>query len=208
MMYWGEAFSNRNFKIEFAVTIILFAIVLTSLTNFLVFIETRQGIVLNDPVLNLFDPVNLTWLTFVLIYFSLFSAIIFFLKYPVLLLKAIQAYTLVIIFRITAMYLVPLNPPEKMIPLNDPFVEFFGTGQLLTKDLFFSGHTATLFLLYLLTDLKLLKNFFLTATILVAVCVMLQHVHYSIDVFAAPFFTYCSIKLVEKLKSVFSASVI
>jgi len=91
-----------------------------------------------------------------------------------------------------------LNPPEKMIPLNDPVVEFFGTGQLLTKDLFFSGHTATIFLLYLLADKKLLKTFFLVSAIVVGIGVLLQHVHYSIDVFVAPFFAYCSFYIVKK----------
>jgi membrane-associated phospholipid phosphatase len=111
-----------------------------------------------------------------------------------------------IILRMIAMHLVSLNPPEKMIPLNDPLVEFFGTGQLLTKDLFFSGHTATLFLLFLLADLKSLKIFFLISTITLAISVLLQHVHYSIDVLAAPFFAYGSFKLIEKLRQKFSSS--
>ncbi len=43
-----------------------------------------------------------------------------------------------------------------MIILNDPLVEFFGTGQTLTKDLFFSGHTATLLILFLVSEKKIL----------------------------------------------------
>jgi hypothetical protein len=88
------------------------------------------------------------------------------------------------------MYLLPLEPPVTMIPLSDPFAEYFTTGSVMTKDLFFSGHTATLFFLYLMTEKKLLRYVFLCATITVALLVMAQHVHYAIDVFAAPFFTY------------------
>ena len=56
------------------------------------------------------------------------------------------------------MYSLPFNPPPEMIPLNDPFVQFFGSGKLLTKDFFFSGHTATLFLLFLVIDKKPFKQ--------------------------------------------------
>jgi membrane-associated phospholipid phosphatase len=200
MTGWKEAFKNRKFRIEFIITFILLILVLKTLTGFLNFIETRNGVVLNDPLLNLFEPIDLTWLTFGLIYISLFTALYFFIKKPGLLLTALQSYILLIIFRIIAMYLLPLNPPDKMISLNDPFVEFFGTGQLLTKDLFFSGHTATLFLLFLLAEKKLLKSFFLISTILVAISVLFQHVHYSIDVFAAPFFAYCSFIIVKNMR--------
>ena len=205
-MEFRETFRNNKFKIEFFITITLLVLILVTLSNFLNFIERRNGVKLNDPVLNLFDPVDLTWLTFGLIYVSLIAAIIFFSKKPQLLLVAFQSYFLMIILRMIAMYLVSLNPPAKMIPLNDPLVEFFGTGQLLTKDLFFSGHTATLFLLFLLADLKSLKIFFLISTITLAISVLLQHVHYSIDVLAAPFFAYGSLKLIEKLRQKFSSS--
>jgi hypothetical protein len=205
-MEFRETFRNNKFKIEFFITITLLVLILVTLSNFLNFIERRNGVILNDPVLNLFDPVDLTWLTFGLMYVSLIAAIIFFSKKPQLLLLAFQSYILMIILRMIAMHLVSLNPPEKMIPLNDPLVEFFGTGQLLTKDLFFSGHTATLFLLFLLADLKSLKIFFLISTITLAISVLLQHVHYSIDVLAAPFFAYGSFKLIEKLRQKFSSS--
>ena len=202
---WKEAFKNRKFRIEFIITFILLILILRTLTGFLNFVETRNGVVLNDPLLNLFGPIDLTWLTFGLIYISLFTALYFFSKKPGLLLTALQSYILLIIFRIIAMYLLPLNPPDKMISLNDPFVEFFGTGQLLTKDLFFSGHTATLFLLFLLAEKKFLKSLFLISTILVAISVLLQHVHYSIDVFAAPFFAYCSFIVIKNIRKNYSS---
>jgi len=206
-MNWRDGFKSSKIKIEFTATLILLILILIALANFLNFVETREGVVLNDPLLNVFEPVDLTWLSFGLIYISLVIALTVFLKNPELLITAFQSYIILTILRITAMYLLPLNPPAKMIPLGDPFVEFFGTGQLLTKDLFFSGHTATFFLLFLLADSKSLKIFFLISTILVAVVVLLQHVHYSIDVLAAPFFSYCSFVLIKKLRKKFSATI-
>jgi membrane-associated phospholipid phosphatase len=195
-MKWQEFFKNKRLRIEFLITIILLGITLFTLAHFLDSVELRQGVVLPDPLLKLFKPVNLTWLIFGSIYLSLILALFLLAKNPIRLMFAIQVYILFIIVRILAMYLVPLNPPEYMIQLNDPFVQFFGTGKLLTKDLFFSGHTATLFILFLVTQNKYFKSFFLAVTVIVGLALLIQHVHYSIDVFAAPFFTYVCYKLV------------
>ncbi len=201
-MSWKKFLKSRNNKIELVVTLILLAVVLTSLANFLNFVEARQGVVLPDPILNLFNPIDLTWLIFALIYLSLIAAIASLINNPKQLMFAIQLYTLMLVVRIIAMYLLPLEPPQKMIMLNDPLVEFFGTGQTLTKDLFFSGHTATLFILFLVSEKKIFKIIFLISTIAVAITVLLQHVHYTIDVFAAIFFTYACYKVLIKLKTI------
>ncbi len=199
-MNWKEFLKDKNNRVELIITLLLLAAVLISLTNFLNYVEARQGVVLSDPILNLFSPIDLTWLIFALIYISIVAAIAALLKNPKQLLFAIQLYTLMVAIRIAAMYLLPLDPPSTMIILNDPLVEFFGTGQTLTKDLFFSGHTATLFILFLVSEKKMFKSVFLISTIAVALSVILQHVHYTIDVFAAVFFTYACYNLILKLK--------
>lgn len=196
-MSWKDFLKGRNGRIETAISLIMLSIVLFTLSNFLNFVEGRQGVVLPDPLLNLFEPVDLTWLTFALIYISLIVAVISLAKHPRQLLFAIQLYSLMVFLRIIAMYLVPLEPPSKMIILNDPFVEFFGTGQTLTKDLFFSGHTATLFLLFLVSQKKIFKFIFLICTIAVGISVLLQHVHYTIDVVAAVIFTYSAFNVLK-----------
>lgn len=201
-MNWKEFLEVKRNKVDLAVTLLWLVVLLITLANFLNFVEARPGVVLSDPILNLFNPIDLTWLIFALIYISLVAAIITLLKDPKKLLFTIQLYILMIIVRIIAMYLLPLEPPAKMIIINDPLVEYFGTGQTLTKDLFFSGHTATLFILYLVTEKKIVKTIFLISTIVVAIAVLLQHVHYTIDVFAAVFFTYACYKLLLKFKSV------
>jgi hypothetical protein len=199
-MNWKEFLEVKRNKVDLAVTLLWLIVILVSLTNFLNFVEARPGVVLPDPILNLFNPIDLTWLIFGLIYISLVIALITLLKNPRRLLFAIQLYILMVVVRIIAMYILPLDPPTKMISLNDPFVEFFGTGKILTKDLFFSGHTATLFILFLVSEKKIIKTIFLINTITVAIAVLLQHVHYTIDVFAAVFFTYACYKLLQELK--------
>ncbi len=199
-MNWKEFLKSKNNKTEFILTLIFLAVVLTSLANFLNFVEARQGVVLSDPVLNLFNPIDLTWLIFSLIYISLITAIAELIRNPKQLMFAIQLYIIMVIVRITVMYLMPLEPPQNSITLDDPFVEFFGTGQTLTKDLFFSGHTATLFILFLVSEKKFFKITFLITTIAVAITVLLQHVHYTIDVLAAFIFSYACFKFLLSLK--------
>jgi len=199
-MSWKDFLSDKKNKVEFVVSLILLALVLTGLARFVNFVEYRPGVAFSDPVLDLFNPIDMTWLTFGLIYIALVIAVASLINNPRQLLFALQLYTLMAFVRIIAMFLLPLEPPEKMILLKDPFVEFFGSGQTLTKDLFFSGHTATLFILFLVSKNKIIKTLFLISTILVAIFVLLQHVHYTIDVFAAVFFTYACFKLLLHCK--------
>jgi membrane-associated phospholipid phosphatase len=117
-----------------------------------------------------------------------------------MLLVALQGYTLMVSVRILMMWSVPLEPPRGLLPLVDPFVQLFGSGTVPTKDLFFSGHTSTLFLLFLTARGRWLRLAFLLCTITVAVAVLLQHVHYSIDVFVAPFVAYGCYRVASRMQ--------
>lgn len=185
-----HAYRHPGFRKQFIASAVFLAIVLFVLTRFLEAIERRPGIILPDPLLMLFQPMNLTWLTFLLVYAGLIAAFIVLLRYPYHFMHGMQTYAFLVLVRMAAMYLVPLDPPPGHIELKDPLVEFFGGGRTLSRDLFFSGHTATLFLLALIVPVRPLKIAYLIGTAAVAMCVILQHVHYTIDVFAALFFAY------------------
>ncbi|KAB2845817.1 MAG: hypothetical protein F9K45_03180 [Melioribacteraceae bacterium] len=198
IVLWKNKFSEKNFRNEFLIAISILIISLFSISNFLLYNELRKGSVIFDPVLNLFNPVDVTWITFIIIYAGLITAVVHLIKLPELLTLSFLTYSFTVLMRLTAMYTLPLDPPANIIPLNDPFVQLFGTGNILLKDLFFSGHTSTLFLLFLIIENKKLKLMFLILTISVAICVLIQHVHYTVDVIAAPFFTYGSFILAQK----------
>ena len=197
---WKTFLIRKYHKRELLLTLLVLAVLLFCFRQFLDFIELRAGVTFHDPLLNLLGPVDLTWLIFGLIYICLIIAIVFFLQEPVQLLNAIQSFIILDLFRIVTLYVMPLNPPPGMVSLNDPFVQMFGSGSVLTKDLFFSGHTATLFLLFLTSKRKILKGVFLASAVIVGISVLLQHVHYSIDVISAPFFSFGSVKLAELIK--------
>lgn len=58
-MSWSSFFQDRKCRIEFIVTIIVTIPTLLLFSQFLSLIELREGVVLNDPLLRLFNPIDL-----------------------------------------------------------------------------------------------------------------------------------------------------
>ncbi len=197
---WKESAREKNFVWELIFTTILFILSSALLTSFLTYNETRSGFTLYDPILNKIPSTDLTIFIFVLIYISVLLGLIILIKSPRQFLFAFQIYSLVLLVRLCMMYLLPLNPPTGIIPLKDPFVELFGTGETLLRDLFFSGHTATLFLFFLVVEKKLFKIIFLLCTVSVVTALLFQHVHYTIDIITAPLVVYASYRMVLLFK--------
>ena len=194
---WREALRDPGFRVRIALVPPALVAALAGMARFLDAVERRPGVVLPDPVLALLPPRDLTWITFGLIYLGLAVGVGWLLRQPRRLLLALEAYVAMVLFRVAAMWVVPLEAPEGLIPLNDPLVRLFGPSKLLTKDLFFSGHTSTLFLLALAVTSPRWRALFLACTAGVAICVLWQHVHYAIDVLAAPFFAYGAWRVAE-----------
>jgi hypothetical protein len=187
---WKETLLSPSFRLQFFLTVPMLGILLLFYAHFLHWIEFRPGVVLDDTLLASFPPRKVTWMVFALVYGGLVLGVGTLSLCPTSLLLALQSYAVIVAVRMAALYFVPLDPPLGMIPLKDPFVALFTTSPVLTKDLFFSGHTATLFLLYLTAQHRLLRPVFLLATLLVGAGVIWQHVHYTIDVLAAPFIVF------------------
>ncbi len=198
---WKTAWGRPAFRMRSWVTFPFLAVMLATLATFLQWVEKRAGVVVPDPVLALFPASDLTWFIFGLIYGALITALAFLVREPDRLLLACQSYSLMVVFRIIAMFLLPLDPPAVTIPLRDPFVQLFGSGSVLMKDLFFSGHTSTLFLLSLTAGTKIRKIVYLLCTIAVAVLIIIHHTHYAVDVYVAPFVAYTSYRIAVLLNT-------
>ena len=184
---------------ELVLTLLLLVLALFLFSRFVMWVEERPGVVLNDPLLSILSPVDLTWPIFVLIYGGLLFGLLSLLTSPDRLLLTLRSYTLLLLVRIVAMYLTPFAPPEGMILLNDP-VAGLGPGGAMTNDLFFSGHTATLFLFVLTARTGTLRIIFLLMTTILAVMLLMQHVHYTVDVLAAPFFAFGCYVLARRIR--------
>ena len=194
---WKTSLADRKLRMDLVYTLIMLYFVLSLFTKFLLYVEGREGIALDDPLFHSFTAIDLNVYIFILIYLSLIAGLISLTFHPRYLVIALQSYMLMVFLRMALMYVTPLEPPMGTIDLQDPLVFMIGTGQAIRKDLFFSGHTATLFLLYLTCRNKKLKIAFLISTILVGILVILQKAHYTVDVLAAPLAAYVSFRIVR-----------
>ena len=194
---WRAAWKERPLRFQILATPVALALTLTALPRFLLRIEDRPGARLADPLLSMIQPRDASWLVFGLIYLALAVGLSVLARHPRELLVGVQAYVVMILSRMCAMYVTALDPPAGMIGLRDPVVEFFGAGRVLTRDLFFSGHTSTLFLLFLAVPRGRYKRVLLACAAGVAAGVLWQHVHYTVDVMVAPLFAFASFKAVR-----------
>ncbi|MBC7540734.1 MAG: hypothetical protein H7281_18080 [Bacteriovorax sp.] len=195
---WNSTLTDRYFVIEFISSIFILVCTMMIFSKFTAFVEMRKGIQFNDPLLDTFKAINLTKSIFAMIYGGIFLALASLLSSPYKLMILFEAYALMVLVRILTLFILPLAPPVGMIFLQDPFVEFFGTSKTIDNNLFFSGHTATIFLLFLSVPKKL-KWTFLIITFFVATSVLLQKVHYTVDVIIAPCISFISYYLILKL---------
>jgi hypothetical protein len=198
---WKEAWIDKSFRLQTICSLIAIGVVVAFVTPFFNFIQARPGYRLNDWVLNQLQVRDISYCIFLLIYSVVFLTAVNLSARPPLFIKCLQAYTLLLVVRIVCLYFVPLETDKGLIPLVDPFVgKLFYQGSPITKDLFFSGHVSTMFLFSLTMPWRPLKYYFIAATVLVAAFILLQHVHYAVDVAAAPFFALLCYRLVYKRK--------
>ena len=179
----------RPHLIPLALMVVVTAITLVGFLRFAGWVESRPGVVLDDPLLSVLPAVDLSWPIFVVIYGGLLAGLLLMIRRPHALLHFLRAYTLLVLIRIVVMYVTPLDPPEGMILLVDPLAGA-GPGGALTRDLFFSGHTATMVLLLLSMRGTRSRVLFALAAIGLASMLLLQHVHYTVDVLAAVVFAW------------------
>ena len=192
---WKFAFSDKKFRYSFISFTLILAVQMAFIAEYQLFIETREGVVFTDPVLEKLPVYALDTVTFIAIYSAHLLAIIIALFRPEKVFQLVLGYLFVYFFRAISMYLIPLEPPIGIIPLHDPFLIWFGDGQIITKDLFYSGHTSTTFMIFLVTDNIKAKIFIFIALIFVIFGILLQRVHYTVDVYAAFFFSFTAYRL-------------
>lgn len=191
-MAWSELWKNQAFKRKTIVYSSLLVAILVILPFFFSAIEKREGIQLSDPVLQLIPAVDVSLATFLVIWSMTIFLWVRMLQNPSLFLVTLCSMVLLFLSRLISISLLPLDPPVGLIPLKDPIVNLFygGTNVFITKDLFYSGHTSTQFLFFLCLHKRSDKLIALAASIAVATLVLVQHVHYTIDVVFAFIFTW------------------
>jgi len=203
----------RYLSLEFIISISILCIISIAFSKFLsLHVEVRDQFlgVFPDPLFIL-PPINFSIEIFIIMYGGTLFFIIYHLKKPAQIITLIQSVSLLLIIRAISLFIFRFDAPEEMINLKDPIMETFiyaknlTTQQFNEHDLFFSGHTANLFLMTMIFKNKKLKILFIILTIMMGTFLVLQQAHYSIDVICAPIFSVMALFLQKKIKTIYSA---
>jgi hypothetical protein len=199
-LYWSTALKNRSFRQQFLVSILILVTVLTGFFFVLQYAENRDGIIIEKGWLTGIISVTdfSSWIFPIMYSATLLGVIVCFWK-PATALLLIRTYLLLQLLRALILLIVPLNPPEEIIPLEDPFLHAtFYNGRSNLKDLFFSGHVATLVMFIPIISNKWIRLIMTLAVIAVGILLVAQRVHYIVDVIAAPVFAVAAFLLAKR----------
>ncbi len=196
---WKEAFSSLKFSIQFGITVVV-ALSFTILFHyFFPYVESRNGTFIHDLILEWIPPHDVSYFVFLFLYAGIIIGLYTHRNHPKVILVALQTYVLVTLTRVLTIQFFPLEPPNGYLPLKEPFVQLFTPGgEIISKDLFFSGHMSTILSVYFATRMQYIRAFLLFCCMMVGAMVLIQHVHYTIDVIVAIPATYAIYHLCKK----------
>jgi len=189
---WQDAWQSAWYRKRVIGGLLLVILILSLFPVFFQTIERRQGYLMPDPLLAWLPPYNVSLAIFVIIWAISLLSVFRAAQDPYMFVTFIWAYVLLCILRTLSITLVALEPPVGLIGLVDPISNFFYGKNFVTKDLFFSGHTSTVFLLFLCLPGRRDKGLALMATVAVGGLLLVQHVHYTLDVLGAILFAWLS----------------
>ncbi|MBW2997078.1 sphingomyelin synthase family protein [Candidatus Woesearchaeota archaeon] len=188
--YWKKIFKQKKYIQNVLITFAL--LLLAYFINYKIglYVESTQGPALGDIVLDNLPPIDIS---FILLYVSriVMNGVPIFIMFmrPTKATFSFKALAFLMILRSISLTLTELGLPEGRIP--DEMM--LGNVEIInfTKDLFFSGHVAYPFLGFLLLRKdKIVSYLLLASSIFMSFAVLAMHLHYTIDVVAAFFFTY------------------
>ena len=175
---WKLAFKNLHFDLQISLSLIVIIGIALFFPPYFDYLESRNGTILNDWLLNATPVVDVSWVVFFSVYLGIVISLITNLIHPKQLLIVLQTYALVTVLRISSLYMISLNPPVGYLEMKDPLFSILFTthGKVCSKDLFFSGHVSTMLALYFPVKQKVVKRVILFFAVLIAVGVLVQHV--------------------------------
>jgi hypothetical protein len=187
---WQDAWQSAWYRKRVIAGLVLVVVTLSLFPFFFQAIEKRNGVLLHDPLLAWLHPHNVSLAIFVFIWAISLLGVLRAAQNPYMFVTFLWAYWLLCVLRTLTITLIPLDPPVGLVGLVDPISNFFYGEKFVTKDLFFSGHTSSVFLLFLCLPGKADKKLALIVTVIVGSLLLVQHVHYTLDVLGAIVFAW------------------
>jgi hypothetical protein len=188
---WKDMLQNRMFRIKLLLVPGLFFTYSAITQPLSLYVEMRKGVQLEDKLLTLFPSIDFSMPIFMLLYSSMAAILLANLNKPKVIVRIFEMHLLVAVVRQVCILCVALEPPVGLIVLRDVFLEntVYPRHTPLTKDLFFSGHVASIWIYFLCAQHKYLKRYLLAATGMMAFMVLSMRIHYTYDVYGGLFFT-------------------
>lgn len=189
--------SQKDFFLSFVLGLVFLAgsLILNHFAS--IYVDKNAGAYIQDILLDNLPVINVDWIiNDGVIVFGLFiiGYVIINPKKAPFFLKSAALFIFIRSIFITLTHLGPapsqtyLDPDDLLIKLN------------VGRDMFFSGHTGLPYLMALMFwKNKLARYISLSAALVFGSAVLLGHLHYSIDVFAAFFITYTIFHIAQRL---------
>lgn len=196
-MDWKSFWLSPKGKTYLWIAIGAFACMFVSVIFTLAYVEQRTGFVIEDWSLDILGkPIDFSVAIFSITYFAMVYAIWTNVKRPKIFLHMFITYAIMQLSKCLVLLLVPLDPPTNILPLSDPILEtlFYG-GNVNLKDLFFSGHVATVCIAGIYARGHLMKIVFFVLAITLGFLMAQQRVHYIVDAVAAPLFVWFAFRM-------------
>ncbi|KAJ9450963.1 hypothetical protein DIPPA_30322 [Diplonema papillatum] len=183
----------------FLASLVLLAAVAGGLHIFLEDHEKHARLVpppVKDPLFSFFPRADVSSLIFICTYGSLVTLLLTHYNNLHFLTQFAVSVTAVQLTRMITIDLLPLRPPPDLVDLEDPVLNTFVYADGgVTTDLFYSGHTAVVLVMYFLTrEVKYLCFAFPLMALLIV-----QRIHYTIDICAAIPFAYGIVRYLAPL---------
>lgn len=197
---WMNAWANKTFRNTLLLGLVLIIAASVTTDFFFSYIQDlKQGMTLNDWLLKHIPAHDVSTLIVVV----MVSAILLFhlrcATNPDMFVTLVWALIFQLIFRIFTIDATKFFAPPDLIVLKDPIGSILYHARFITRDLFYSGHTACLFVFYFCANKKWDKLYLLFASITVGILLLIQHVHYTVDVASAPFFAYVCVWISKRI---------
>jgi hypothetical protein len=184
---WKVALSDKAFTMKLVIAPAIFLAYSFVTQGLGAYVEARKGIHLKDQFLNYFPSIDFSVAIFLLLYGSILTFILLHLDKPRIIFRFMEMHFLVALVRQICILMFALEPPHGIIILKDVFLEntFYPHDTPLTKDLFFSGHAASIWIYFLCAQKKYFKIAMLFATFVMSYMILCMRIHYSYDIYGA-----------------------
>ncbi|MDT3402417.1 phosphatase PAP2-related protein [Mucilaginibacter terrae] len=187
---WKATWNSASQRSLMIIGSVIVALVLSGMPIFFQHIEQRPGVQLHDFILSRVPAYDVSLYIFLIEWGMGLLILARAIKNPAIYVRYVWLYIVISLTRLLTITLVPLAPPANLVELVDPITGVFYGHAVITKDLFYSGHTSTLIAMYFCLPRKPDRYLVIVATIAMACLLIVQHVHYTIDILAAPVFVF------------------